>query len=152
MRIIALFLLVQLLLGCSTGVIVHDGNRVAELIVDFLSGFKTSSGIELSYEWTDDKFKEDVTLSTFSQTVASIRNNNQGADIQLAGYEVFGSVEVIAIYANSTRGVGNIFFKFVLVGDKTRDYYLLNFETSDYPFSKEGIYREYGQMISIHGV
>lgn len=152
MRDYTLFLFLLLIVGCNTGIIVHDQYRAAELIVDFLTGFKTDEGKQLSYEWTDDNFKEDVSLSEFSRKVASIRLQNQQADIQLLGYEVFGPVETIIVYASSEVDAGSIYFRFVLVGTKTKDYYLLSFDTGDSEFLNKGIYREYEQSIIIDGV
>ena len=152
MRSSTLYLFLLLVMGCSTGIIVHDENRAAELIVDFLTGIKSDKGKRLSYEWTDDKFKEEVSLSEFSRIVASIRNRNQGADIRIVGYEIFGPVETIVVYANSEVSEGKMYFRFILVGTKTKDYYLLNLNISDSAFSKEGIYKEYGQSILIQDV
>ena len=152
MRRFTLFLFLLLIVGCNTGIIVHDQSRAAELIVDFLSGFKSDEGRQLSYEWTDDEFKEEVSRSEFSRMVASIREQNQGADIRVLGYEVFGPVETIFVYANSEVDEGKIYFRFILVGTKTKDYYLLNLDTSASEFAKKGIYSEYEQSTIIQGV
>ena len=152
MRRSTLFLFLLLIVGCNTGIIVHDQNRAAELIVDFLSGFKSDEGRQLSYEWTDDEFKEEVSRSEFSRIVSSIRQQNQGADIRVLGYEVFGPVETIFVYANSEVDEGKIYFRFILVGTKTKDYYLLSLDTSNSEFAKKGIYSEYEQSIIIQGV
>jgi hypothetical protein len=152
MRCFTLLLFLLLIAGCNTGIIVHDQNRAAELIVDFLSGFKSDEGRQLSYEWTDDEFKEDVSLSEFSRMVYSIRKQNQGADIRVVGFEVFGPVETIFIYANSEVDEGKTYFRFILVGTKSKDYYLLTLDTSGSEFSKKGIYGEYEQAIIIQGV
>ncbi len=148
--VIAIFILWSF--GCSTGVIVHDQTRAAELIVDFLSSLKSDPGIKLAYEWTDDSYKEDVSLLEFADIVASIRARNLGADIRLAGYEVFGPKEAIVVYAKSLAGEKALYFKFSLFGSKTSDYYLLDFSISDTGFSKKGIYRDYGQAITVQGV
>ena len=152
MRRSTLFLIVLLIAGCNTGIIVHDQTRAAELIVDFLSGFKSDEGRQLSYEWTDDEFKEEVSRSEFSRMVASVRKKNQGADIRVVGFEIFGPVETIFVYANSEVDGGKIYFRFILVGTKTKDYYLLTFDTSDSEFVKKGIYSGYEQSIIIQGV
>jgi len=152
MRRFTLFLFLLLIVGCNTGIIVHDQNRAAELIVDFLSGFKSDEGRQLSYDWTDDEFKKVVSANEFSRMVASIREQNQGTDIRLIGYEVFGPVETIFIYASSEVGEENIYFRFILVGTKTKDYYLLNLGTSNSEFAKKGIYSEYEQSIIVPGV
>jgi hypothetical protein len=152
MRRFTLFLFLLLIVGCNTGIIVHDQNRAAELIVDFLSGFKSDEGRQLSYDWTDDEFKKGVSQSEFSRMVASIREQNQGADIRVLGYEVFGPVETIFVYANSEVDQGQMYFRFILVGTKTKDYYLLTIDTSNSEFAKKGIYREYEQSIIVQGV
>jgi hypothetical protein len=152
MRRCTLILFLLLIVGCNTGIIVHDQSRAAELIVDFLSGFKSDEGRQLSYDWTDDEFKESVSLSEFSRMVFSIRDQNDGADIRVVGYEVFGPVETIFIYANSEVAQGKIYFRFILVGTKTKDYYLLNLDVSEAEFAKKGIYSEYEQSIIIQGV
>ena len=152
MRNYTLFLFLLLIAGCNTGIIVHDQSRAAELIVDFLSGFKSEEGRQLSYDWTDDGFKEGVSLAEFSRMVYSIRQQNQGADIGLLGYEVFGPVETMIVYASSQVGAGNMYFRFILVGTKTKDYYLLSLDTSVSEFVKKGIYSEYEQAIIIQGV
>ncbi len=152
MRNATLYLFLLLVVGCSTGVIVHDENRAAELIVDFLSGLKSDEGKQLSYEWTDDSYKEEVSLSEFSRIVSSIRNKNQGADIRLVGYEIFGPVETIVVYASSEIGEEKMYFRFILVGSKSKDYYLLNLDINDSEFGIEGIYNEYEQSILIQGV
>jgi hypothetical protein len=152
MRRFTLFLFVLLIVGCNTGIIVHDQIRAAELIVDFLSGFKSDEGRQLSYEWTDDEFKVGVSRAEFSRMVASTRELNQGADIQLLGYEVFGPVETMIVYASSQVGEGKVYFRFILVGTKTKDYYLLSFDINASDFSKKGIYSEYEQSIIIQGV
>lgn len=141
-----------LITGCSSGVIVHDQTRAAELIVDFLTSLKSGPGIKLAYEWTDDRYKEKISFAQFSRIAAAIRGKNLGADIKLAGYEVFGPKETLVVYANSKPNEGNMYFRFSLVGSKSRDYYLSNFTTSDSVFSKKGIYREYGQSIVVEGV
>ena len=147
-----LCLLLLLLTGCSTGIVVHDQARAAELVVDFLSGFKSDTGIELSYAWTDDKFKAEVSADEFVRIVSSIRNKNQGADITLDGFEFFGPVEAITLHASSQSSTGEIWFKFMLVGSRSKDYYLLDLKTADATFAKEAAYREYAQPIIVHGV
>jgi hypothetical protein len=148
----ALYLFFLLVIGCSTGIVVHDETRAAELIVDFLSGFKSDKGKKLSYEWTDDRFKEEVSLGEFSRIVSSIRSKNQGAEIRLVGYEIFGPVETIIVYASSEVNEAKMYFRFILVGTKSKDYYLLNLDINDSEFSKKGIYKEYEQSILVKGV
>ena len=152
MRIFTLGLFLLLLSGCSTGVIVHDQDRAAELVVDCLTAFKSDDGIKLSYEWTDDKFKEDVSEDEFARIVSTIRSNNQGAEIHLDGFEFFGPVEAITVHARSQNSTGTTWFKFMLVGTKTKDYYLLDLKTSTSEFTKEGIYRKYERSILVQGV
>ena len=152
MRIFTLGLFLLLLSGCSTGVIVHDQDRAAELVVDCLTAFKSDDGIKLSYEWTDDKFKEDVSEDEFARIVSTIRSNNQGAEIHLDGFEFFGPVEAITVHARSQNSTGTTWFKFMLVGTKTKDYYLLDLKTSTSEFAKEGIYRKYERSILVQGV
>jgi len=146
------YLLFLLVIGCSTGIVVHDETRAAELIVDFLSGFKSDKGKKLSYEWTDDSFKEEVSLGEFSRIVSSIRSKNQGAEIRLVGYEIFGPVETIIVYASSEVTEGKMYFRFILLGTKSKDYYLLNLDINDSEYSKKGIYKEYEQSILVKGV
>ncbi|MCP4335526.1 MAG: hypothetical protein GY785_22985 [Gammaproteobacteria bacterium] len=152
MKSLTLHLFLLLLVGCSIGITVHDENRAAELIVDFLSALKSSEGIHLSYEWTDNKYKEEVTFDEFSQIVASIRGQNQGADIRLTGYETFGADEAIVVYADSDIDTGKMYFRFGLVGTKPKDYYLLNLTINDSEFDKTGINKDYDQTIVIQGV
>ena len=152
MRSSVLYLFLLLLAGCSTDIIVHDQDRAAELIVDFLTGFKSVEGTRLSYEWTDDKYKEEVPASEFSRIVSSVRKRNQGADIQINGYEIFGPVETIIVYASSDASKGKMYFRFILVGTKSRDYYLLKLNIANAEFSKKGIYNEYGKSILVQGV
>ncbi len=152
MRIFTQCLLLLLLSGCSTGVIVHDQDRAAELVVDCLIGFKTDDGIKLSYDWTDDKFKESVSADEFARIVSTIRSKNQGADIHLEGFEFFGPVEAITVHAHSQNSTGTTWFKFMLVGSKTKDYYLLDLKTGDTAFAKEGAYRKYEPSILVQGV
>jgi hypothetical protein len=152
MRHFTLCLFLLLLTGCNTGIIVHDQARAAELVVDFLSGFKSDNGVELSYAWTDDKFKEKVSADEFARIVSSIRRKNQGADIKLDGFEFFGPVEAITLHASSQSSAGEIWFKFMLVGSRSKDYYLLDLKTGDAEFAKKGKYREYAPPIIIHGV
>ena len=152
MKSFILHLVLLLVVGCSIGITVHDEDRAAELIVDFLSALKSSEGIHLSYEWTDNKYKEEVSFDEFSQIVAFVRSKNQGADIHVTGYETFGAEETIVVYANSDISAGKMYFKFVLVGTKPKDYYLLNLSINDSMFDKTGIYRDYGQSIVIQGV
>ena len=145
-------LILLLLVGCNIGITVHDQDRAAELIVDFLSALKSSEGIQLSYDWTDNKYKEEVSFDEFSQIVASIRSKNQGADIRVIGYETFGADEAIVVHANSDIGAEKMYFRFGLVGTKPKDYYLLNLNVNDSEFDKTGIYKDYGQSIVIQGV
>jgi hypothetical protein len=152
MRHFTLCLFLLLLTGCNTGIVVHDQARAAELVVDFLSGFKSDNGVELSYAWTDDKFKEKVSADEFARIVSSIRRKNQGADIKLDGFEFFGPVEAITLHASSQSSAGKTWFKFMLVGSRSKDYYLLDLKTDDAEFAKKGKYREYAQPIIIHGV
>ena len=152
MRHFTFLLFLLLLTGCDTGIVVHDETRAAELVVDFLSGFKTDNGVELSYAWTDDKFKEKVSADEFARIVSSIRRENQGADIKLDGFEFFGPVEAITLHASSQNSAGKTWFKFMLVGSRAKDYYLLELKTGDAGFAKEGEYREYSPPIIIHGV
>ena len=146
----ALFILI--FIGCSSGVVVHDQARAAELVVDFLTSLKSDQGIKLAYEWTDDRYKEEVSFTRFIQIASSIRHRNLGADIHLVGYEVIGSKEAIVVYANSDVNEGKLYFKFSLVGTKTKDYYLINLNTGNSEYIKNGIYREYGRSIIIQGV
>jgi hypothetical protein len=141
-----------LLVGCNTGITVHDEDRAAELVVDFLSSFKSESGRKLAYDWTDDRFKDEVSFSEFTQIVFFIRDKNNRADIKLVGYEIFGPRETMNIYANSEVDENKMYFKFTLVGTKSKDYYLINLNINDSELEKNGIYREYGQSIIVQGV
>jgi hypothetical protein len=152
MRHFVLGFLLLLLTGCNTGIVVHDQARAAELVVDFLSSFKSDDGVELAYAWTDDKFKETVSADEFARIVSSIRSKNQGADISLDGFEFFGPVEAFTLHASSQGSAGKIWFKFTLVGSRSKDYYLLDLETADAGFAKEGAYRDYAEPIIIQGV
>lgn len=141
-----------LLSGCSSGVIVHDQFRAAELVIDFLTSLKSKPGIKLAYEWTDDRYKKKTSLAQFSEIIALVRGRNLGADIQLAGYEVFGAKEKIVLYAISETQGGKMYFRFSLSGSKSMDYYLMKFDTSDDGFAKRGLYREFEESIVIEGV
>ena len=152
MRILASSLFFLLVVGCNIGITVHDEDRAAELVADCLAAFKSDEGIHLAYEWTDDRFKEEMPFSEFSKIVSSIRNKNQGADIRLVGYEIIRSKEAIIVYANSRISEEKIHFKFILAGTKHKDYYLLNLSTNDSGFNKNGIYKEYRQSIVVKGV
>jgi len=147
-----LLLSLLLLVSCDIGVIVHDENRAAELVVDFLSSFKSEKGRQLAYDWTDDRFKDEVPLSEFLKIVFFIREKNNRADIKLVGYEIFGPKETINIYANSEVAEDRMYFKFTLVGTKSKDYYLINLDFNDSELKKNGIYREFGQSIIVQGV
>ncbi len=152
MKTFALTLFLLLAAGCSTGIIVHDEVRAAELIVDFLTGIKSEEGMKLSYAWTDDRFKQEISEADFSRIVYRLRRINQGAEIQLVGYEVFGPVELINIYASSKQSDGIMYFRFVLTGSKSKDYYLLKFDIDDSQHSPGGIYNEFRQPVSVDGV
>jgi len=152
MRIFTSSLFFLLLVGCNIGITVHDEDRAAELVTDCLTAFKSNEGIRLAYEWTDDRFKEEVPFSEFFKTVSSIRNKNQGADIRLVGYEIIRSRESIIVYATSEIGEEKMHFKFILAGTKHKDYYLLNLSTNDSGFNKNEIYKEYRQSIVVKGV
>ena len=152
MRIFASSLFFLLVVGCNIGITVHDENRAAELVADCLEAFKSNEGVHLAYEWTDDKFKEEIPFSKFSKIVSSIRNKNQGADIRLAGFEITGSKEKIVVYANSKTSEGEIYLKFTLTGTKHKDYYLFNLSINDSGFTKNEIYKEYRQPIVVKGL
>lgn len=145
-------LLIALAGGCDTGVIVHDSARAAELIVDCLTSFKSRQGIQLAYDWTDDRYKEEISFAEFRRMVARIRNINRGADIRLNGYETFGAREVIIVYANAETDDASVFYKFTLVGTKPRDYYLIDLNVSDSSYEKTGIFREYREPIVVKGI
>ena len=149
---IPLLILALLLPGCSTGVVVHDELRAAELIVDFLSSLKSDEGIELAYAWTDDSYKEEVSAAEFVRTVARLRYRNRGAEIRLLGYEIFGPVEVINVYARSSVGEDQLFFRFILTGTRSKDYYLLSFAIAESDFDRQGVYREYRKPVSVSGL
>lgn len=151
-RLFAFSLLVLLLQGCNTGIVTHDQTRAAELMVDFLSSLKSEDGIKLAYAWTDDRYKEDVSAADFRRKIARMRNLNQGANIELAGYETIGPVETFIVYASSAPEAGNLFYRFVLSGSRTLDYYLLNFEVKEAPFKPKGIYQAYEEGIGVDGV
>jgi hypothetical protein len=152
MRTFTLTLFLLLAAGCSTGIVVHDEDRAAELIVDFLTGIKSDEGMKLSYAWTDDKFKQEISEGEFSRIVYRLRSINQGAEIQLTGYEVFGPVGLINVYASSKQSDGMMYFRFVLTGSRSKDYYLLKFDIDHSQYSKEGIYNEFRQPIYVDGV
>ena len=152
MKYTTLLLCLLLSAGCSTGIIVHDEDRAAELVVDFLTGIKSAEGTRLSYEWTDEKYKEKVTPGEFLRIVSSIREKNQGADIRLDGYGRFGPAETIIVYASSDARKDRMYFKFTLTGTKSRDYYLLQLDIADSNFDKQGIYKEYRKSILVQGV
>ena len=148
----ALLVVLLLVAGCSIGITVHDEDRAAELVVDFFTGLKSREGIRLAYAWTDNKFKQEVSFDEFSRIAAFIRKRNQGAEIRLVGYEIFGVQETLIVYANSETSEGKIYFKLTLVGTKTRDYYLLALDVDDAAFARTGIYKEYRQSIVVEGV
>jgi len=138
--------------GCSTGVIVHDQYRAAELVTDFLTSLKSEAGIDLSYAWTDDRYKQAVSRSQFARIVAQLRNRNQLAEIKLTGFETYGPVELISVYAQSKMDNEPLFFRFTLTGSKSSDYYLLDLKIQSRAFEKEGRYLEYEQSLLIEGV
>ncbi len=152
MKYISLILAMALHVGCSSGVIVHDPARGAELIVTFLSSIKTAAGIEMAYEWTDDRLKQEMTSNEFGQAMESLRKLNAGADISLTGYETFGAREEMVIYADSATGSGRLHFRFSLAGSKHKDYYLLSYDLSDTGFDTRGIYNEYEEPIIVTGI
>ena len=152
LRLFASSIFFLLVVGCNIGITVHDEYRAAELVADCLEAFKSNEGIHLAYEWTDDRFKEEMSFRAFSKIVSSIRNKNQGADIRLVGYEIIRSRETIIVYAFSKISAEKMHFKFILAGTKHKDYYLLNLSTNDSEFSKNGIYKEYRQSIVVNGV
>jgi hypothetical protein len=152
MKIFALTLLLMLAQGCDTGIVVHDQTRAAELLVDFLSSLKSAEGIQLAYAWTDDRYKQGTTDAEFARIVARIRNLNQGAEIRLTGYETIGPMEILNVYASSSPAEGKLYYRFVLSGSKSSDYYLLNLDVKDAKFNPEGIYREFADAISVDGV
>ena len=76
-RFMIFVLLVLLVQGCDTGVVTHDQTRAAELMGDFLSSLKSEEGIKLAYDWTDDRYKKDVSATDFRRKVARMRNLNQ---------------------------------------------------------------------------
>lgn len=153
MRILlSCLLLVALLPGCSTGVIVHDQHRAAELVNDFLTAIKSDEGIDLAYAWTDDQYKQTVTRSQFARIVARIRYQNQLAEIKLIGFEIYGPVEMMSVYAMSETDKKQLFFKFTLSGSKASDYYLLDLKTSNKEIDKKGHYQEYQNPRLIDGV
>ena len=136
--------LALMLSACDPDIIVHDETRAAELIVDFLDALKSPEGIELAYAWTDDRYKETTSRAEFGRLVAEVRRRNAGADIALTGFEVFGPVETMAIYARS-MGADQVpvYFRFILSGSKTHDYYLLQWHADESAFKTEGIYHDY---------
>ena len=150
--LVSCLLLLALSPGCSTGIIVHDELRAAELVSDFLTSLTTDEGIDLSYAWTDDRYKQVVSRSQFARIVARIRNRNQLAEIKLIGFETYGPVELISVYAQSQVGSEQLFFRFALTGSKSSDYYLLDLYTESSAFVKEGRYQEYEQPRLINGV
>ena len=141
-----------LLGGCSAGIVVHDEARAAQLAVDFFTALKSKEGIRLAYDWTDDRYKQDVSFDEFVATIGFIRATNRRAGIHLVGFEVFGPVELINVYAQSNGIAGRLFYRLTLVGTRTRDYYLLDLDFDDREAEKTGIYREYREDIVIEGV
>jgi len=154
MRLFKLTVILILLLaaGCSTGIVVHNEARAAELIIDFLTALKSTEGIEQAYAWTDDRFKQEISADEFRRIVARLRNQNLGAEIRLNGYEVFGPVELFNVYASSSPEQGKLYFRFVLTGSNATDYYLLKLDVSESGFSREGTYRAYRDALSIDGL
>ena len=144
--------LLILVSGCSTGVIVHDQIRAGQLVIDFLNALKTDEGIELAYEWTDDRYKEQVSRAQFVRMIANLRVRNERADILLQGFETYGPVELITLFAMSKPERGDLYLRFDLYGTKTKDYYLLQFVSADTPFEHEGVYQDYNERIEISGV
>ena len=126
MRIFGPSLFFLLVVGCNIGITVHDEDRAAELVADCLAAFKSNEGIHLAYEWTDDRFKEEMPFSEFSKIVSSIRNKNQGADIRLVGNEIIISKEANIVYAKSNIREYKMHYKFILAVTKHKYYYLLN--------------------------
>ena len=45
-----------------------------------------------------------------------------------------------------------LYFRFVLSGSKSSDYYLLNLDVNDSKFSPEGTYRAFADAITVDGV
>jgi hypothetical protein len=150
--LVAQLLLLPFLVGCDIGITVHDENRAAELVVDFLSGLKSEKGRQLAYDWTDNSYKDEVSFGEFTRIVFFIRDKNKRADIKLVGYEIFGPEETINIYASSEVAESKMYFKLSLVGTKHKDYYLSNLNTNDSEFKKNGIYRAYRKPIIVQGV
>ena len=123
-----------------------------ELVIDFLSGFKTEAGRKLAYDWTDDRYKQEMSFSEFKKMVFFIRDKNSRADIMLVGFEIFGPKEIMNIYAHSEADENKTYFRFTLVGTKAKDYNLIEMNVTDSEPEKKGIYREYGFSIVVEGV
>ena len=149
MRRWILILMLTLSAGCDSGVVVHDSDRAAALLVDFLTALKSEEGKRQAYAWSDDRFKEAISAAEFERMVASIRSKNRGAAIHLTGYEVFGPVELLNVYARSTALQDRLYFRFILFGSKSRDYYLLQLDVKESGFEKEGRFAAYPDLISV---
>ena len=145
-------LIVVLLLGCDAGVTVHDQIRASELVVDFLSSLQTPEGLRLAYEWTDDRFQQEMTFDEFASWMAAIRERNASADVQLVAFEVFGPVDRINVYASSVGKIDPLYFRFTLVGNKVLDYYLLELRVDDSEQREDGIYRKYERPVTVPAV
>lgn len=141
-----------LLLGCDPGITVHDQVRAGELVVDFLSSLDSPEGLRLAYDWTDDRFKQDMTFEEFVRWIAFVRERNAGADVHLVAFEVFGPVDRINVYAHSAGKLDKLYFRFDLVGNKVRDYYLLELRVDEAEQRQDGIYRKYEQPVVVPDV
>ena len=137
---------------CSAGITVHDETRAAQLTVDFFSALKSKQGIRQAYDWTDDRYKTNVSFDEFVESVGLIRAINKRAPIRLVGFEVFGPAEILNVYAQADSVAGRLYYRLTLAGTKTRDYYLLELDFDDNEYEKTGIYREYRQAIQVDGV
>ncbi len=149
---IRVLLIALLLCGCHPGVTVHDQVRASELVVDFLSSLESPEGVRKAYEWTDDRFKQEMSLEEFVRWMAFVRERNARADVKLVAFEVFGPVDRINVYANSVGRLEKLYFRFTLVGNKVKDYYLLELRVDDAEQRQDGIYRRYEQPVVVPDV
>ena len=147
-----LLVIILLLSGCSVNLTVHDEDRAAQLVEKFLMDIQTTNGANVAYEWTNEQFKKSVPRDRFDELINKVRQFNSGAVIKIVGYETLGTEEVIIIYGISKKERNNVFYRFTLLGTKTKDYSLLNINLRDTEHKKGGLYREFAKPVEVLGV
>jgi len=147
LRVLLIFLIVIYLCGCRLNVTIHDEENAAIRAKTILENVLFEVNAKGVYIASSDELKEAVVYSDFEYAVDYVAYGFSHANVTLDGYEIYGSKELITIYASSNTQEGDFYFALTFNGSKLKGYSLESLRFTNDEIPKNGVYKDFSNPI-----